>query len=184
MHSRSIPHPHPRRREAPLQRLDVRLIDPSPLFRVLPPHRPCIFVPNPSSSNGVVIVVAIMMKLPPELVLEFPALLEGRVFFLVHVHQLLLLDEELCASGDALLRGGVDEGFGERGEAFWVVHDERWAVAEGVEVRGSEAVEEAWEGGVRRRWEVVGFEDGDEVGCRCGGGEIRERLPERFREWG
>ena len=83
-----------------------------------------------------VAVIALVL----ELVQEFPALFEGGVFFFVHVHHFLPVHEELRSSGYTLLRGGVDEGFGERGETFGVVGYEGGVVALRLEVGGREAV--------------------------------------------
>lgn len=85
--------------------------------------------------RGFAFVVAVV-GLVLELLEELAALFEGGVLFLVHVDQFLLVDEELCAGGDALRSGGVGEGFGEGGEAFRVVGYEGWGGALGLEVGG------------------------------------------------
>lgn len=61
---------------------------------------------------------------------------------------------------------GVDERFGERGEAFWWVNDEGWVCAVGFEVGAAEGVEEAGEG-----W-AFGYGEGEvlEEGCEVGEG--------------
>lgn len=56
------------------------------------------------------------------------------------------MDEEFGARRDALLGVGVEEGFGQRGEAFWRVHDEGGGLALRFEVVSGEFVEEAGEG--------------------------------------
>lgn len=85
-------------------------------------------------------LAAAVVVLVLELVEEFPALFKGRVLLFVHVDQFLALDEELGASGYTLLGGWVEEGLGERGEAFGVVGYEGGEVALGFEVGGGKAV--------------------------------------------
>lgn len=139
-------------------------------------------LPPPCSLSSVCAVAVIALVF--ELVQEFPALFERGVFLFVHIHQFLPLNEELRSSGYTLLRRWVDEGFGERGETFRVVHDEGGGIALRFEVGGRETVEETGKGRVDWRGDVVGLKDGKEVCCGGGGGQIREGLLESGLESG
>lgn len=94
------------------------------------------------------------------------------------------MDEELSPGRDALLGAGVEEGFGERGEAFRGVDDEGRGLALWLEVVGGELVEEAGEGGGGGGWEGEGGEEGEEGGGCVGGGEVGEALIDGFFESG
>ena len=100
--------PTPGRRHAPLQRLDVALVNRHPGFR--------------------------FTLLVLQLLLELAALLEGRIFLFVCVDVFAAADEKLDACGDELVGGGIEVGFGERGEWLWVVCYECWDSAEGLDV--------------------------------------------------